>query len=127
MNNFISAILIYSITILYFLLSNRALYIYTLKFYSLFKYINDDKNSIKTLVNNMIIYKKIIRYIRVHVIFSSILITISFYLEMSLIIAVIRLSMIFVGVITVYDVLSLKTRLVALEDKLYKTYFRIYD
>ena len=99
MNNFISAILIYGITFLYFLLSNRAQYIYTLNFYSLFKYISNDKNCIKILVNNMIIYKTIIRYIRIHLIFSSILITISYYLEMSLIVVIIKPSVIFVVII----------------------------
>lgn len=127
MNNFISAILIYGITFLYFLLSNRAQYIYTLNFYSLFKYISNDKNCIKILVNNMIIYKTIIRYIRIHLIFSSILITISYYLEMSLIVVIIKPSVIFVVIITILDILSFRSRLAALEDKLYKTYYRIYD
>jgi len=124
MSNLSSAILIYSITIIFFLLSNKTIYVYTLKFYGLFEYINDDKNSLKILVNHLLIYKIIIRYIRIHLICCSIFITISFFIKMPLITSVVKLSMIIVMLITICDVLSLKARLKALEDRLYKTYYR---
>lgn len=125
MNIFISAIIIYSVTFIYFLLSNKTTYVYTLKYYSLFEYIYDDKNSLKILVNHLLTYRTIIRYIRIHLIFSSILITISLIIEMPLITSIIKLSVIFVIIISAYDVLSFKARLKALEDRLYKTYYRI--
>jgi hypothetical protein len=125
MNNFISAIIIYSVTFIYFLLSNKTIYICTLKYYSLSEYIYDDKNTLKILVNYLLTYRTIIRYIRIHLIFSSILITISLIIEMPLITSIIKLSVIFVMIISAYDVLSFKARLKALEDRLYKTYYRI--
>lgn len=125
MNNFISAIIIYSVTFIYILLSNKTIYIFTLKYYSLSEYIYDDKNSLKILVNYLLTYRTIIRYIRIHLIFSSILITISLIIEMPLITFIIKLSVIVVIIISAHDILSFKTRLKALEDRLYKVYYRI--
>lgn len=122
MNNFISAILIYSMTIIYFLLSNRTIYIYTLKYYSLFKYIKDDNNSLKVLINHLIIYRIITRYIRIHLIFSSILVTANFLIKIPITITFLKLSMLFVIIIVTCDILSLKVRLKSLEDKLYRTF-----
>lgn len=125
MNNIISAIIIYSVTLIYFLLSNKTIYIFTLKYYSLLEYIYDDKSSLKILVNYLLTYRTIIRYIRIHLIFSSILITISLIIEMSLITSIIKISVIFVIIISAHYVLSFKAQLKALEDRLYKTYYRI--
>lgn len=122
MNNFISAIIIYSITFIYFLLSNKTIYICTLKYYSISASIYDDKTSLTTLINHMLIYRTIIRYIRIHLIFSSIFITVNFIVEISLIVAIINLSMLLVLFVATYDILSLKARLKALEDKLYRIY-----
>ncbi len=125
MNNFISAIIIYSVTFIYFLLSNKTIYICTLKYYSLSEYIYDDKNTLKILVNFLLTYRTIIRYIRIHLIFSSILITISLIIAIPLITSIIKLSVIVVIIISAHDILSFKTRLKALEDRLYKAYYRI--
>lgn len=125
MNNFVTAIIIYSVTFIYFLLSNKTIYICTLKYYSLSEYIYDDKNSLKILVNYLLTYRTIIRYIRIHLIFSSILITISLIIEMPLITSIIKLSVIFVIIISAHDAFSFKARLKALEDRLYRTYYRI--
>lgn len=125
MNNYIISIIFYSITIIYFLISKKQLHIYTLKYYDLCNYINDNKNTLRILVNHMIIYITIIRYIRIHFIVCSLLITISFFMEIFLVLFVVRFSMIFVAIIAFIDISSLKTRLIRLEDKLYRTYYSL--
>ncbi len=125
MKNLLLAILIYSITIIYFLLSNKTIYVYTLKYYSLIDNIYDDKDSLKILVNHLIIYKIIVRYLRIHLISSSIIITINFIFKMPFIAAVIKFLMIFASIIALCDFLSFKARLKALEDRLYITYYNL--
>lgn len=125
MNNYILAILIYILTILYFFLSNKTIHIYTIKYYSLIENIYDDKDSLIVLINHLTIYRVIIRYIRIHLLFSSVFITINLIIELSLIAKIIKYSMVLVITLTSYDILSLKARLKALEDKLYRTYYNL--
>lgn len=127
MNNLISAVLIYSLAVTYFLLSNKTFYIYTLKYYSLFEHIYGDKNSLIILINHLLFYRKVIRYIRIHLTCSSIIITINFIIELPLTANLIKLSMTLVIIIAAYDILSLKTRLKALEDKLFRVYYNLNE
>lgn len=125
MNNFISTIIIYSVTFIYFLLSNKTIYICTLKYYSLSVSIYDNKNSLTMLINHLLIYITIIRYIRIHLLFSSIFITINFIIEITLIVAIIKFSIVLLVFVAAYDILSFKARLKALEDKLYRIYYNL--
>lgn len=121
-NTYISAILI---TIIYLLLSNKTMHIYTIKYYSLIENIYDDKKSLIELINHLAIYMVIVRYIRIHLLFSSVFITVNFIIKLSLIAKIINCSMVVVIILASYDILSLKARLRALEDKLYRTYHNL--
>lgn len=93
-NTYISAILIYILTIIYLLLSNKTMHIYTIKYYSLIENIYDDKKSLIELINHLAIYMVIIRYIRIHLLFSSVFITVNFIIKLSLIAKIINCSMV---------------------------------
>lgn len=125
MNTYISAILIYIFTIIYFLLSNKTMHLYTIKYYSLIENIYDDKKSLIELINHLAIYNVIIRYIRIHLLFSSLFITVNFIIKLSLIAKIIKYSMVLVIILVSYDILSLKARLRTLEDKLYRMYYNL--
>ncbi len=121
----LNVVLIYFLTLIYFFLSNKIMYMYTLKYYDLFEYISDDKNSLIILTKHVLIYRIIIRYIRIHLISSSFLISLNIIIELPLIIKITNFSMLFVIIVVIYDILSLKARLRTLEDKLYRTYYNL--
>lgn len=123
--NILLNIIIYLITITYFFISNKTIYVLTLKYYSLFRYISDDSESLISLNRYFINYKIIIRYIRIHLVACSILLTFNFITEISLIVHIIIISIALVVILIIYDLLSFMARLEALEDKIYKTYYRI--
>lgn len=123
--NILLKIIIYVITITYFFISNKTIYVLTLKYYSLFRYISDDSESLISLNRYFINYRIIIRYIRIHLVTSSILLTFNFIIEISPIVHIINISIAIVVILIIYDLLSFDARLEALEDKIYKTYYRI--
>lgn len=118
-------IIIFLITVTYFFISNKTIYVLTLKYYSLFRYISDDSESLISLNRYFINYRIIIRYIRIHLVTSSILLTFNFIIEISPIVHIINISIAIVVILIIYDLLSFDARLEALEDKIYKTYYRI--
>lgn len=118
-------IIIFLITITYFFISNKTIYVLTLKYYSLFRYISDDRESLIKLNKYFINYRIIIRYVRIHLVASSILLTFNFIIEISPIVHIIKISIAIVVILILYDLLSFMARLEALEDKIYKTYYRI--
>lgn len=118
-------IIIFLITITYFFISNKTIYVSTLKYYSLFRYISDDSESLISLNRYFINYRIIIRYLRIHLVASSILLTFNFINEISPIVHIIKISIALVVILIICDLLSFEARLEALEDKIYKTYYRI--
>jgi hypothetical protein len=118
-------IIIFLITVTYFFISNKTIYVLTLKYYSLFRYISDDRESLIKLNRYVITYRIIIRYVRIHLVASSILLTFNFIIEMSPIVNIIKISIALVVILIIYDLLSFEVRLKALEDKIYRTYYRI--
>jgi hypothetical protein len=118
-------IIIFLITVTYFFISNKTIYVLTLKYYSLFRYISDDRESLIKLNKYFINYRIIIRYVRIHLVASSILLTFNFIIEISPIVHIIKISIAIVVILIIYDLLSFMARLEALEDKIYKTYYRI--
>lgn len=123
--NILLNIIIYLITITYFFISNKTIYVLTLKYYSLFRFISDDSKSLIRLNRYFISNRIKIRYIRIHLVASSILLTFNFLIEMSLMVNIIIISIAPVVILIIYDFLSFEARLEALEDKIYKTYYRI--
>jgi hypothetical protein len=123
--NILLTIIIFLITITYFFISNKTIYVLTLKYYSLFRYISDDSESLISLNRYFINYRIIIRYIRIHLVASSILLTLNFIIEISTIVHIIIISIAIVVILIICDLLSFEARLEALEDKIYKTYYRI--
>lgn len=122
MNKTIIALITYIFAIGYFITSDKSLYIYTLKYYSLLRYITDDKSSIIALNDNFIKYRYIIRYLRIHVIASSIIVTINIFINLQLLMQIIQVSYFGLAVIIIIDKITIKTRLISLEDKIYKIY-----
>lgn len=118
-------IIIFLITVTYFFISNKTIYVLTLKYYSLFRYISDDRESLIKLNKYFINYRIIIRYVRIHLVASSILLTFNFIIEISPIVHIIKISIAIVVILIIYDLLSFMARLEALEDKIYRTYYRI--
>lgn len=127
MNKIILSLSIYLATIIYFIISERLLYLYTLKYYSLLRYISDDRKSLVLLNDYFIKYRLIIRYFRIHVVASSIVASVNILIEIYLLMKVMTITLTAIVIFTIIDFLTINTRLISLEDKIYKTYNNIKE
>lgn len=127
MNKIILSLSIYLVTIIYFIISERLLYLYTLKYYSLLRYISDDRKSLVLLNDYFIKYRLIIRYFRIHVVASSIVASVNILIEIYLLMKVMTIALTAIVIFTIIDFLTINTRLISLEDKIYKTYNNIKE
>ena len=127
MNKIILPATTYLITIIYILVSEKLLYLCTLKYYSLLRYISNDRNSMISLNNRFINYRRTVRYFRIHVTISSLITTANIFLKLDLIIKIIGTTLIIISIVTIIDALTLKTRLINLEDTIYKIYNNLQE
>jgi|LSQX01.3.fsa_nt_gb hypothetical protein len=125
MNKLLLAILIYLLSAIYYIVSEKILYLCTLKYYSLIRNITDDRRAMTILNDKFIRYRRKVRYLRIHVSISSIIATVHVFIESGLIIDLITITIIAVGIITAIDILTLKARFVSIEDKLYRIHNNI--
>ncbi|HBC30485.1 MAG TPA: hypothetical protein DC024_04465 [Clostridiales bacterium] len=125
MNKLLLAILIYLLSAIYYIVSEKILYLCTLKYYSLIRNITDDRRAMTILNDKFIRYRRKVRYLRIHVATSSIIATVHVFIESGLIIDLITITIIAVGIITAIDILTLKARFVFIEDKLYRIHNNI--
>jgi len=125
MSDITFAVLIFIVTVLYFIITNKVMYLYTLKYYSLLKYIFDDRKALIFLNNKVLLYMIIIRYIRIHLVFSSLLVTLNIIVKILLIIKVLKITLVGIIIFAIFDITTIHNRCIILEDKLYKMHYGI--
>lgn len=125
MSNLTLAITVYFISITYFKVSQKIMYILTIKYYSIIRYIKEDRKAMIVLNKNVIRYKTFIRFLRIHVVASSILATLNTVTEINLIMQIIKISFIVLVIITAIDFTTINSRCTLLEEKVYKTHKNI--
>jgi len=125
MNNLTIAITIYFISFTYFKISQKIMYILTIKYYSIIRFIKEDKKAMIVLNKEVIRYRTFVRYTRIHVVVSSILATLNSFNEINLIMQIINISLIVLVIVTVIDLATINSRCTLLEEKVYNTHKNI--